>query len=101
MSIDELADLANMTRSTLKRHFVKTAGKSIKRYQLELKINMAMSIFRNNPDIRVREVSASLGFFDEYHFSRTFKKISGQAPKHFQKAAWETDVTAASRAKGD
>ena len=38
---------------------------------------------------QVKAVAASLGFKDEYYFSRFFKKHIGLSPAHFRKTEWE------------
>jgi AraC-like DNA-binding protein len=36
--------------------------------------------------VLVKEAAAQVGFADQYHFSRCFKKVHRVAPKEFQKA---------------
>jgi len=33
------------------------------------------------------EIASMLGFYDEYHFSRTFTKFTGSSPREFRKQA--------------
>jgi len=40
-------------------------------------------------DNQVKQIADSLGFKDEYYFSRFFKKHTGASPKHFREAEWD------------
>ncbi|MCF6175845.1 MAG: helix-turn-helix transcriptional regulator [Victivallaceae bacterium] len=83
--IDELANSANMSRASLTRAFRKATGKSIQQFHIAVKMKHAQSIMRNNTEIKVREVAQMLNFYDEYHFSKTFKKNFGYSPLKFKK----------------
>jgi AraC-like DNA-binding protein len=53
-------------------------------YYLHLKINEAKILFEN-ADISVKEAALNLGFDDQGHFSRLFKKKTGFAPSEWKK----------------
>lgn len=82
--IDELAERLNFSRSSLTKNFKKVTGKSIKNYQLQIKINMAINMMQTDPYIKFRKLSRELGFYDEYHFSKIFKKITGSTPSSYR-----------------
>ncbi|MBQ1954958.1 MAG: AraC family transcriptional regulator, partial [Clostridia bacterium] len=42
------------------------------------------SYFRNFPEMSIKEVAGNLGFYDEYHFSKQFKKITGLSPLKYR-----------------
>jgi len=88
-SIDELAGKANMSRATLTRKFRKATGKSILQLQLDIKLKHALSIIHNNSDIKIKEIAEMLNFYDEYHFSKTFKRKFGMSPLHYKKSRSE------------
>ncbi|MBI4978530.1 MAG: helix-turn-helix transcriptional regulator [Spirochaetes bacterium] len=83
-AIDTLATMAGVNRRTLTAHFRKRTKRSIRQFQIELKVRMAASVFDNAPDTPVRVVAGMFGFFDEFHFSRTFKQVTGVAPVHYK-----------------
>jgi len=45
---------------------------------------MAQSLLRHNPGQRIKELARMLGFFDEFHFSKTFRRVCGVAPRAFR-----------------
>jgi len=84
IDIDELAKLVGLSRRTLTRRFRESTGKSVQQYHLDMRLRLATSILKGNPDITLREVADTLGFYDEFHFSRTFKRHLGMSPAAFR-----------------
>ena len=63
-----------MSTSTLIKHFKKVTGTTIYQYQLNTKLEMARLLLANEQQISLKEIAASYGFCDEFHFSKLFKK---------------------------
>jgi len=87
LSIDELADLVGISRRSLTRRFRQATGRSITAYHLEKRVAVAASMLKIHPDITLHEVADTLGFCDEFHFSRTFRKHMGVSPRGFMAAS--------------
>ena len=81
----ELAQMCNVSVKTAETHFKEQFGSTIHQYILEFKINEAISYFNKFPNITIKEVAYNLGFYDEYHFSKQFKKITGTSPSEYRK----------------
>lgn len=79
-SNEYIAEALHVSVKTAENKFKEKFGTTIHRYMLEFKIKEAKSYFDTFPDITVKEVAFNLGFYDEYHFSRQFKKITGISP---------------------
>lgn len=82
--IDRLAEMARMSRRLFTRKFREATGKPVRQYQLEHKVRIARSLLHHNPNMRAKEVAHVLGFFDEFHFSKTFKALTGVAPSAYR-----------------
>ena len=78
LSVKELADLLNVSESSLKRLFDKYAGMSVHKYFLSLKIKTATIMLKGG--MSVNEVSDALGFSSQGYFSSTYKRETGNNP---------------------
>lgn len=81
----ELAERLNISVKTAETKFKAHFGQTIHQYMLEFKIREAISYFENFPEISIKETALNLGFYDEYHFSKQFKKITGISPREYRK----------------
>lgn len=81
----ELAKKCNISVKTAENHFKNSYGISIHQYMLEFKIREAIAYFNNFPEITSKEIAYNLGFYDEYHFSKQFKKIMSVSPTQYRK----------------
>ncbi len=78
MTIDEIAQLCNMSPSSLKKVFSRYSGMGVKRYFNEMKIRLAAQYLADG--LSVKETAALLGFADQNYFSAFFKNMTGQSP---------------------
>ena len=85
--LDDLAAEVGLSRRALTRRFRQETGRSIVAFQMEARIRMALSLLDTQPTIRLRELADTLGFCDEFHFSRTFKKHVGLSPAAYRRRA--------------
>lgn len=54
-------------------------------FQNQLKYENAVRLLRNT-ELSIKEISDWLGFFDQFSFSRFFRKRNGKSPRQFRKA---------------
>lgn len=80
----ELAQMVNVSVKTAENKFKARYQKTIHQYMLEFKVQEAISYFNNFPQMGVKEIAYNLGFYDEYHFSKQFKKIAGVSPSKYK-----------------
>ena len=48
---------------------------------MQQKCRMADELMKYDSTLTLKELAATFGFYDEYHFSKSFKKIMGRSPK--------------------
>ena len=58
--------------------------KSLVEYITMLRMRSAIKLLENNDGITVCEIAKSVGYADQYYFSRAFKKHTGYSPKEYR-----------------
>ena len=82
ISIDDVAKSVGVSRSHLYRVFMSNVGKSPIDYLTEYRINEACKMLRSG-SLSIAEVAVSVGFFDQFYFSRVFKRAKGVPPSKY------------------
>lgn len=86
LSVAQLAEIACMSESHFMRMFKKEMKMTPAQYIIQRRIQNAQLflLLRNEP---VKNIAASVGFFDASHFVKTFRKITGFTPQEFRSRA--------------
>lgn len=79
LSVNELAEKLNVSRSTLFRVFQEELGRSPKQVLDELRMQKARHLLRASTDT-VKEIAVACGYTGEAYFSRAFKARMGLPP---------------------
>lgn len=82
ISIDDIADSVGVSRSHLYRVFMSNVGQSPIDYLTDYRINEACQLLRTS-QLSISEIAVSVGFFDQFYFSRVFKKRKGIPPSRY------------------
>ena len=78
VSLAELAKLTGLSKGYLIRSFHRIVGAPPYKWFLQLKIEVAEArLLRGD---RIRDVAMDLGFADQSHFHRKFKRLVGMTP---------------------
>lgn len=88
ISVDDIAKAVGVSRSHLYRVFMANVGQSPIDYLTDYRISEACSLLKSS-NLSIAEIAISVGFFDQFYFSRVFKKIKGVPPSKYL-AALET-----------
>jgi AraC-like DNA-binding protein len=92
ISIDDIAKAVGISRSHLYRVFMSNVGQAPIDYLTDYRIGEACYLLKNS-QLSIAEIAVSVGFFDQFYFSRVFKKSKGVPPSkylanmHTEKAA--------------
>jgi AraC family transcriptional regulator len=84
ITLEALADLANLSVFHFARRFKLTTGRSPYQYVLDWKITRARQLLRAGEQ-PIAAISDALGFASPAHFSAAFKRVVGQSPRTFQR----------------
>jgi AraC-like DNA-binding protein len=82
LSINELAQMAGMSRYQLIRAFRAATGLTPHAWQLNQRVNQAREQLQVGKDLA--EIAYCLGFADQSHFQRTFKAYAGVTPGRYR-----------------
>ncbi len=80
-----LSDLFGYVPCYLSAIFRREMGMSPSEYLVRLRLSEAKRMLRETPEIKVRTVAAQVGFKDQYHFSKTFRKYEGMWPSSYRR----------------
>ncbi len=83
LTLDELAASVNLSASHLSALFREKTKYSPVSLYTSLKIQKASQLLQES-GFKVKTVALKLGYEDQYHFSRVFKKVMGVSPKTFK-----------------
>jgi AraC-like DNA-binding protein len=95
LSIDALAGIAGMSRSSFSERFTALVGRSPLRYQNEWRLTLARDMLAKR-SARVGEVGIAIGYESEAAFSRAYKAFFGCSPRTDYKQSFRS-VRAARR----
>lgn len=80
LSPEELAVNYGVSVRTISGRFKEQTGMSIHQYQLRVKLDMAYDMLPISPGRSLHDIALSYGFYDEFQFSKLFKRQFGISP---------------------
>lgn len=83
VTLQDLSAFANVHPITVSKHFSKYFACTFGEYRRRLKIEKALQLIRTSK-FSLTEIAYECGFYDQSHFTRTFKKLTGFLPKHYE-----------------
>ena len=82
LTLSEMAEHAQMSKSHFSRLFREKTGYSPIDYFIHLKMQHACMLLTTR--IHIREIALQLGYDDPYYFSHSFKKVVGLSPTKYR-----------------
>ncbi len=89
IDISSFAASLGFTPSYLTKIFSKYKGNTPLKYLTVLRIREAQRLLADT-NLPIREVGARVGYPDQFHFSKTFRKITGRNPSAYRKEMQES-----------
>ena len=84
LSLFTVAGRFYLSREYISRRFKQETGVTLSEYVERLRIDKA-KVLLGNPQIRVADIAAMVGYEDEKYFSKVFKKQTGSSPRQYRK----------------
>jgi transcriptional regulator GlxA family with amidase domain len=86
VSIEEIANACNLSRSYFIRAFRETTDRTPHQWLLEHRIDRARDLLKHS-DLSLSEIAVACGFSDQSHFTRTFSQMVGTPPGTWRRQA--------------
>ncbi|WP_256758029.1 AraC family transcriptional regulator [Cohnella sp. WQ 127256] len=86
LDMEQLAKSSGVGSSRFYRAFRKYTGLSPLKYLITTRLNASLRLLAD-PNVNVTEAAHSVGYLDEYYFSRLFKKQMGVTPTEYASRA--------------
>ena len=83
ITVQEIADYVNLSRSYLYKMFIKNLGISPQRYLINLRMYKATLLLKGTK-LPICEVASSVGYSDSLLFSKTFSKHFSMSPLNYR-----------------
>ncbi len=83
LSLQQIADEVRLSKSYLNAVFKSQTGRAPVEFFIHLKMKEACKLLKST-NLYIYEVSARLGYEDQYYFSRIFKKAVGMSPRDYK-----------------
>jgi AraC-like DNA-binding protein len=83
-TLDELAERAGLSRTSLAERFREAMGETPLAYLRTVRMQKAMRIL-SETDKNLEQIALEVGYQDAFSFSKVFKRTVGLAPKEFRK----------------
>lgn len=84
LSFVEVAKIAGLSKSRTSHLFREETGYSLLDYKIKLRVDYGKHLLLNS-DMSLADVAIEIGFFDQSHFTKTFKKVEQMPPSHFRR----------------
>lgn len=82
--VSQLCDIYNITPRSLERHFMEEIGIPAKELLQVFRINRAIRMLAEEPEANLAGLSYLSGYFDQSHFIKDIKKMTGISPGQLQ-----------------
>lgn len=83
LRLDDVANAACVSRYHFSRCFTMSMGMTFVEYVARRRIDAARSALERDPAVQLAGLATELGFCDQAHFNRVFRRISGTTPRRY------------------
>lgn len=98
LKVSAICQYFNISPNYLGKFFKKQADETLQQYIQHYKIKMVETRLLHS-DMRINEIVNELGFTDESHLNRLFKRYKGMSASMYRKTMWNADISAFTKNK--
>lgn len=85
ISLAEVADAVGKSTSTVSHLFTHKLNRSFKQVLTQIRLDKAEELMSADPNIKLKDIAAKVGYADGLYFSRIYRKSRGSPPSRFAK----------------
>lgn len=82
-SLEEVADMLGLNASYFSQLFKQMTGETFASYRIRRRMERAKQLLAQ-PQHKITDISYEVGYADHPHFTKTFKKVTGDTPKQYR-----------------
>lgn len=86
ITVEAIGQKLGLSYETFRKEFTRQVGNPPARYRNVRLIERAKTLIRER-HLGNKELAETLGFYDEFHFSRRFREVTGESPREFRRQA--------------
>ena len=83
VTMGEICEKVNISARQLERKFKEQIGMSPKLFSRVVRVNHALKLLRTNPTYNWQDIIFLCGYYDQAHFIKDFKDLTGECPTGF------------------
>jgi AraC-like DNA-binding protein len=83
-TLDQLANIAGLSKSRFSAKFRQQVGESPVQHLLHCKTELAAEWLRNRPELSVTDIAMELGFSSSQYFATVFRRMTGRSPSEYR-----------------
>ena len=83
INLDRLVLRSGLSQRQFERKFTEQVGVSPKLYSRIVRLNYALRLKQERPDLPWTDVTYEAGYFDQMHLVKDFKSLAGETPSRF------------------
>ena len=88
LSLPYLSSLVSLSPSHLSRLFHRSVGETVVSYIRRIRVENSLR-YLGNPDYKISDVAAAVGFQDSSYYSRVFSCLKGESPEERRRRKWK------------
>jgi len=88
ITLDEVASIANMSKSSFSRYFMKTTGNRFSEFVARVRIGKACTLLHETDD-NISTIAFSSGFNNLANFNRQFFNLKGMTPRDYKRTVFK------------
>ncbi len=86
LTITKLAKIAHLSETRFRRLFKGVMDMTVGRYLVTIRLNAARKLLATT-NMLISEIATTVGFWDQSHFVKAFKKLRGETPHQYRTRA--------------